>query len=83
MAPFSIYFIASGIPASALNDAVWDHVFLDGPYPEGCGIAKEALQAMRDEFNFWWASSHFLIIILSMLDAQLCLGKQACHFPSI
>jgi leucyl-tRNA synthetase len=33
---------------------VWDHVFLDAPYPEGCGIPQEYLAKLKAEFNFWY-----------------------------
>ena len=41
--------------ASKLTDAVWDHIFLDGPHPGAeCGVPDTLLAAMRREFNFWY-----------------------------
>ena len=37
-----------------LTDAVFDYIFLQGPYPEGCAIAEARLQEMREEFEYWY-----------------------------
>ena len=33
---------------------VWDYIFLEGPEPQHSKIPGQALQAMRQEFNFWY-----------------------------
>lgn len=43
-----------GITAEQLNDAVWDYVFLDKEYPEGCGIEQGKLDKLKHEFNYWY-----------------------------
>jgi leucyl-tRNA synthetase len=43
-----------GITPSQLTPAVFDHVFLDKPYPADCGIPKEKLALMSREFNYWY-----------------------------
>ncbi|GAM23585.1 hypothetical protein SAMD00019534_067600, partial [Acytostelium subglobosum LB1] len=44
----------AGIQAGQLTRAVWDHILLDKPYPEGCGIIKETLSVLKREFNYWY-----------------------------
>eukprot|EP00301_Raphidiophrys_heterophryoidea_P022998 c7009_g1_i1.p1 GENE.c7009_g1_i1~~c7009_g1_i1.p1 ORF type:complete len:1146 (+),score=341.15 c7009_g1_i1:104-3541(+) len=43
-----------GIKPEQLTTEVWDHVFLDAPYPDKCGIPKEKLASMKHEFNYWY-----------------------------
>eukprot|EP00299_Pterocystis_sp_00344_P000261 c10078_g1_i2.p1 GENE.c10078_g1_i2~~c10078_g1_i2.p1 ORF type:complete len:1191 (-),score=384.34 c10078_g1_i2:29-3601(-) len=43
-----------GITAEQLTPAVWDHIFLNKPYPADCGIPKEKLEKMIREFNYWY-----------------------------
>ena len=43
-----------GIKPEQLTDAVFDYVFLGKDYPKDSGIAEEALQQMRREFNYWY-----------------------------
>lgn len=33
---------------------VWDHIFLDAPYPSGCGIPADYLANLKKEFAFWY-----------------------------
>jgi leucyl-tRNA synthetase len=41
-------------PASALTDAVFDHVFLDKPLPADCAVDSETVKKMKREFEFWY-----------------------------
>jgi leucyl-tRNA synthetase len=43
-----------GIRAEDLSEGVWEYVFLDGPYPDGCKVPREHLDVMRREFDFWY-----------------------------
>lgn len=43
-----------GIAPGSLNDAVWDFIFQEGPYPADCGIPEAKLTSLRDEFTFWY-----------------------------
>jgi leucyl-tRNA synthetase len=43
-----------GIKPEELNDSVWDYIFLDKDYPEGCAIEQEKLDKMRYEFKYWY-----------------------------
>lgn len=43
-----------GLKPEDFNDAVWDYIFLEKEYPEGCTIEKEKLDKMRHEFNYWY-----------------------------
>ena len=48
---------AKGVPKvdpSQVTDEVWNHIFLDGPAPQGCSIPAELLQRCKQEFNFWY-----------------------------
>lgn len=45
---------SAGIKPEQLTPQVWDCIFLDAPYPNGCGIPKETLQRMNQEFNYWY-----------------------------
>lgn len=42
------------IDPEKLSDAVFDYIFLQRPYPEGCGIPEEKLLEMRSEFEYWY-----------------------------
>eukprot|EP00878_Enallax_costatus_P006705 GHUV01007030.1.p1 GENE.GHUV01007030.1~~GHUV01007030.1.p1 ORF type:complete len:1031 (+),score=336.93 GHUV01007030.1:253-3345(+) len=42
------------IRAEDLTHEVWDYIFLQGPYPEGCAIPEGTLLKMRQEFEFWY-----------------------------
>jgi len=42
------------ITAESLTDEVWDFIFLNQAYPEGCGIDVAALDRLRREFNYWY-----------------------------
>jgi len=42
------------VKAEAVTDAVFDHIFLDKPCPEGCQVPADKLELMRREFNFWY-----------------------------
>ncbi len=44
----------AGIPAEAMTDAVWDYLFLEAPYPAGCGVPEEKLLPLRKEFQYWY-----------------------------
>ena len=47
----------AGIPASALDDAAWNYIFLNKEfpdYPAGCAIPKEKLDVLRNEFEYWY-----------------------------
>jgi leucyl-tRNA synthetase len=46
----------AGIPAEAMTDAVWDHIFLGTPIPADLhpALAPEKLAAMRREFNYFY-----------------------------
>lgn len=37
----------SGIEASAMRDAEWDYIFLQGAYPEGSAVPEAKLAEMR------------------------------------
>lgn len=43
-----------GITTDQLNDAVFDYIFLQAPYPEGCSVPEEKLQQLRREFEYWY-----------------------------
>lgn len=43
-----------GIKPEQMTDEVFNHIFLNAPYPEGCGIPKEHLASMRKEFEYWY-----------------------------
>jgi len=42
------------VPPEKLTPAVWDYIFLETPYPEGCGLEESFLQELKDEFNYWY-----------------------------
>eukprot|EP00752_Nemacystus_decipiens_P004015 g3678.t1 len=44
----------SGVEASAMRDAEWDYVFLQGEYPEGSAVPEAKLAEMRTEFEYWY-----------------------------
>ena len=44
----------SGIPSSAMNDAVWDYVLLGLGEPKALGVDVVMLQRMRREFTYWY-----------------------------
>ena len=44
----------TGVRPEDLTDAVWDYVFLSKALPENSGIAKETLERMRAEFEYWY-----------------------------
>jgi len=37
-----------------LTAGVFDYIYLNKPYPDGCSIAEEKLKSMRDEFRYWY-----------------------------
>lgn len=37
-----------------LTRGVWDHIFLDGPVPEGCAVPAALLETARREFGYWY-----------------------------
>jgi len=43
-----------GISVDQMTNAVWDHIFLDGPAPKDSTISKDALGKMRREFEYWY-----------------------------
>lgn len=43
-----------GITAEQLTPEVYDYIFLEGAYPENCGVEKEKLDKLRHEFNYWY-----------------------------
>ncbi|CAI2376860.1 unnamed protein product [Moneuplotes crassus] len=43
-----------GAKPEDFNDAVWSYIFLDGEYPEGCTIAQDKLELLKNEFNYWY-----------------------------
>lgn len=44
-----------GIRAEDMTPDVWDYVFFeDAPVPPASGIAKETLDALRNEFQYWY-----------------------------
>jgi len=46
---------ALGIPASKINDDVWDYIFQDAPYdPSKMKIEEAKLSQMRNEFLYWY-----------------------------
>ena len=44
----------SGITPEQCTQEVFDFIFLEGEYPQGCGIKKDLLSKMRSEFNYWY-----------------------------
>lgn len=44
----------AGITADQLTDAVWDYIFKQGAYPDGCTIPEATLQTLRREFEYWY-----------------------------
>ena len=42
-----------GISAELLTKPVWDFVYLQKPYPEGCGIEEGKLEKLRESFEYW------------------------------
>lgn len=38
----------------AVLQEVWDAILLDKPVPKFCSIPEDKLQAMKDEFKFWY-----------------------------
>jgi len=42
------------IKPEQLTKKVWDHIFMEGPYPADCGIPESTLAKLRKEFNFWY-----------------------------
>ena len=39
-----------------MTDEVWDYVFFnESAYPEGTTIAREGLDKLKKEFNFWYS----------------------------
>lgn len=42
------------IKPEQLTDAVWDYVFLEGPFPADSGIPEDKLSLLRREFNYWY-----------------------------
>lgn len=42
------------INAEDLTDEVFDHIFRNKPYPEGCAIPQETLEKCRKEFRYWY-----------------------------
>lgn len=45
---------ALSIVAADMTDEVWDYIFLKGAMPKNCKIAKEKLERMRGEFEYWY-----------------------------
>ena len=43
-----------GITADCMTPEVYDYIFLEGAYPEGCKIEQEKLDIMKREFNYWY-----------------------------
>lgn len=43
-----------GIKPSDLTKEVFDYIYLNKPYPQGCAIPEESLAKMRYEFNYWY-----------------------------
>jgi len=37
-----------------LTPDVFDYIYLNKAYPDGCNIAEEKLKSMRDEFRYWY-----------------------------
>jgi leucyl-tRNA synthetase len=37
-----------------LTADVFDYIYRNKPYPEGCNIPEEKLKSMRDEFRYWY-----------------------------
>jgi leucyl-tRNA synthetase len=37
-----------------LTAGVFDFIYRNKPYPEGCSIPEEKLKSMRDEFRYWY-----------------------------
>jgi len=37
-----------------LSAGVFDYIYRNKPYPEGCKIPEEKLKSMRDEFRYWY-----------------------------
>jgi leucyl-tRNA synthetase len=44
----------SGIKPELLTRKVWDHIFLNAPYPSDCQIPEETLKTLKKEFNYWY-----------------------------
>lgn len=44
----------ANITPDKLTREVFDYIFHDTTYPENCGIPKETLDAMRQEFRYWY-----------------------------
>jgi leucyl-tRNA synthetase len=42
------------IKPELLTTEVWDYIFLNAKYPEGCGIPEATLSKLKREFNFWY-----------------------------
>ncbi|VEN44598.1 unnamed protein product [Callosobruchus maculatus] len=44
-----------GIKAEQMTPEVWDYIFMkNAKYPTNCGIKKESLDLMKNEFEFWY-----------------------------
>jgi leucyl-tRNA synthetase len=44
----------AGITPEQCTDEVFNYIFLEGAYPQSCGIPEETLSKMRREFNYWY-----------------------------
>eukprot|EP00736_Rhodelphis_marinus_P009844 Rmarinus@m.21894 len=44
----------AGIKAEQMTPEVWDFVMLGKDYPADCGIPKEKLDMLRNEFEYWY-----------------------------
>lgn len=43
------------ITPEQMTHQVWDYIFFkEAPFPGNCGIAKEKLDKMRNEFQYWY-----------------------------
>ena len=42
------------LKAEDLTDEVFDYIFRNQPYPEGCPVPQETLEKMRKEFRYWY-----------------------------
>ncbi|KAG7358587.1 leucyl-tRNA synthetase [Nitzschia inconspicua] len=43
-----------GIDPKDLKPDVFDYIYRNKSYPEGCNIPEEKLKSMRDEFRYWY-----------------------------
>eukprot|EP01119_Soliformovum_irregulare_P010084 TRINITY_DN2463_c0_g1_i1.p1 TRINITY_DN2463_c0_g1~~TRINITY_DN2463_c0_g1_i1.p1 ORF type:complete len:1089 (+),score=389.86 TRINITY_DN2463_c0_g1_i1:222-3269(+) len=73
-----------GISADKFTKEVWSYVFLNGKYPENCGISESDLQKMRKEFEYWYPLD-LRVSGKDLITNHLifCLYNHAAIFPKL